>query len=219
MATAEPSTSPVITISRPGRRLAWLLWICVTILGAVIASMVAWWLRSLYPRGPISVQELVAFIIAIETELLIATGQWLVLRRYQVPARWWIPASVAANVAAAFIIVPPIIGVAVAMGGIRPITVDGGLSYGMLSAVASGIVIGTAQALVLRGSGRKLMVAWIAATVLGGVLATVVTNALAWPLFDASARLPILGMIGLLVAVGALAASACQTPVLVRLLR
>src|ERR1700724_1941152 len=113
MAAAQPPISPVISIGPRGRRLAWLLWICVTVLGAVIASLIAWQLRSMNPHS-VSAQQLVAFIVAVETELLISTGQWLVLRRYRVEADWWIPASVAANVAAAFIVAPPIISLAIA---------------------------------------------------------------------------------------------------------
>src|SRR2546423_1915510 len=82
-----------------------------------------------------------------DTQLLISAGQWLVLRRYKVEAYWWIPASLAADVVAAFIIAPPIISLALATGAIRPISVDGGLSYGILSAAVSGLVIASAQSL------------------------------------------------------------------------
>jgi len=220
MAVPEPLMSPVITIGRRGRPPAWLLWICVTILGAVLASLVAWRLRSADPHSA-SAQQVVAFIVAVETELLISAGQWLVLRRYRMEADWWIPASVAANVAAAFIIVPPIISLAIATGAIRPISVDGGLSFGILSAAASGLVIATAQALVLRGSAGKLVWAWIPATMVGGVLAVVVTNALSVVLIDAiiGSGKPFAVLIGVLTAIGALAASVCQSPVMVRLLR
>jgi hypothetical protein len=220
MATAQPSMSPVITVGQRGRRLAWLLWICVTILGAVIASLAAWRLRLLDPHS-VSAQQLVGFIVAVETELLISAGQWLVLRRYRMKADWWIPASVLANVAAALIIVPLIVSLAIATGGIRPISVDGGLSFGILSAAASGLVVATAQALALRGSAGKLVWAWIPATMFGGVFAVVVTNALSLPLIDAiigSGR-PVAVLITVLTAIGALAASACQSPVIVRLVR
>ena len=122
---------------------------------------------------------------------------------------------------AAFIIVPPIVSLALATGLIRQINVDGGLSFGILSAAASGLVIATAQALVLHGSAGKLVWAWIPATMLGGVLAVMVTNALSVPLIDAisGSGLPMAGLIGLLTAVGALVASTCQSPVIVRLLR
>jgi len=75
--------------------------------------------------------------------------------------------------------------------------------------------------LVLRGSAGKLVWAWIPATMVGGVLAVMVTNALSVPLIDAisGSGLPMAGLIGLLTAVGALVASTCQSPVIVRLLR
>jgi hypothetical protein len=220
MATAQPSMSPVITAGHHGPRLTWLLWIGVTVLGAVIASLLAWRLRSLNPHS-LSAQQFVAFIVAVETALLISAGQWLVLRRFKLDAYWWIPASVGADVVAAFIIVPPIISLALATGIIRQINIDGGLSFGILSAAASGLVIATAQALVLRGSAGKLVWAWIPATMVGGVLAVMVTNALWVPLIDAiiGAGLPVGGLIGLLAAVGAVVASACQSPLIARLLR
>lgn len=220
MAAAQPPISPVISIGQRGRRLAWLLWICVTVLGAVIASLIAWQLRSMNPHS-VSAQQLVAFIVAVETELLISTGQWLVLRRYRVEADWWIPASVVANVAAAFIVAPTIISLAIATGGLRPVTTDAGLSYAILSAAVSGLVIGTAQALVVRRSGAQLVWTWIPATMIGGVMAVVVINASSPPLIDAiiGRGLPFSLLIALLTAVGAFLGSACQTPILLRLVR
>ena len=220
MAVSQPSMSPLITIRRRGGWQVWFLWVGVTVVGAVLASLVAWRLRSLNPHS-VSAQQLVAYIVAVETELLISAGQWLVLRRFKVEAYWWIPASLAADVVAAFIIAPPIISLALATGAIRPISVDGGLSYGILSAAVSGLVIASAQSLALRGYAGKLLWAWIPVTVVGSVLAVVVTNALWLPLIDAvwGHGLPVVLLIGILAAIGALVASACQTPILMRLLR
>src|SRR5437879_8158586 len=131
MATAQPSMSPVITAGHHGPRLTWLLWIGVTVLGAVIASLLAWRLRSLNPHS-LSAQQFVAFIVAVETALLISAGQWLMLRRYKLDAYWWIPASVGADVVAAFIIVPPIVSLALAAGSTPPIHVDGCFRFGII---------------------------------------------------------------------------------------
>lgn len=220
MAVPKPSMSPLITIGRRGNKQPWVLWIGITVLGAVIASLLAWQLRSLAPRASVSVQQLIGFIVAVETELIISAGQWLVLRRLKVDAYWWIPASVAANVVAAVIIVPPLITLAVARG-IHPLTAGGALTAGMLSLAASKLVIGTAQALVLREAGGNVAWAWVPASVIGGVLAAVVTNALTLPLIDAviGRGWPGIALIGTLAAVGALVTSACQTPILMRLLR
>lgn len=220
VAVPKPSMSPLITIGRRRDRLPWLLWIGITVLAAVIASLVAWQLRSLMPRGSVSVQQLIGFIVAVETELVISTGQWLVLRHYKVEAYWWIPASVAANVLAAVIIVPPLIALALARG-IHPLTAGGALAAGMLSLGASTLIIGAAQAFVFREVGGKLAWAWVPASVIGGVLAAVVTNALTLPLVDAviGRGWPVVLLIGTLAALGALVTSACQAPILMRLLR
>jgi hypothetical protein len=221
MAISEPSMSPVITVRRRGRRLAWMLWISVTVLGAVITSLVAWQLRSHAPSNSVSSQQIVGVIVAVETQLIISTGQWLVLRHYKMPAHWWIPASVAANVIAGLIVLPPLIGLAVAVGT-PPITrLSGAWTIGMLSLGTSGLVVGTAQAFVLRASVGKLAWAWIAGCVVGGVVAASATSALSVQLIDAvfGLGLPFSVLIGAFAALGALVVSTCQTPVLMRLLR
>src|SRR2546430_8909149 len=129
VAVSQPSMSPLITIRRRGGWQVSLLWVGVTVVGAVLASLVAWRLRSLNPHS-VSAQQLVAYIVAVETELLISAGQWLVLRRFKVEAYWWIPASLAADVVAPFIIAPPILSPAPAPRTIPPLSDDRGPDAG-----------------------------------------------------------------------------------------
>src|SRR5438552_1190799 len=161
MAVSQPSMSPLITIRRRDGWQVAFLWVGVTVVSAVLASLVAWRLRSLDPAGPVWVQQVVAFAVAAETELIISTAQWLVLRSRKLDALWWVPVSVAANVAAAFVIIPPIIGLALAAGMIQPVTADGARSFGMLSLALSGLVVGFAQMFVWRGAAGKATWAWV----------------------------------------------------------
>ncbi len=74
---------------------------------------------------------------------------------------------------------------------------------------------------MLREAGGNLAWAWVPASVIGGVLAAAVTNALSLPLIGAAfgLGLPFTVLIGTVAALGAFVASACQTPILMRLLR
>jgi len=223
MALSQPSMSPLITIRRRDGWQVAFLWVGVTVVGAALASLVAWRLRALDPAGPVWVQQVVAFAVAAETQLIISTAQWLLLRTRKVNARWWVPLSVAANVTAAFVIIPPIIGLALAAGMIQPVTADGARSFGTLSLALSGLVVGIAQMFVWRSAAGKATWAWVwvPSTVIGAVLAGAVTYGLFLQLFGTFLRLGLLvpGLIGLLAAVGAFLSSACQAPVVARLLR
>jgi hypothetical protein len=79
---------------------------------------------------------------------------------------------------------------------------------------AAGLVIGAAQAFVLRASVGNMAWAWIPVTGIGGGLAGAVTSAVSIQL----PGFPALATIGLLSALGALLISASQAPVLHRLL-
>src|SRR2546429_1949929 len=137
MAVSQPSMSPLITIRRRGGWKVSFLWVGVTVVGAVLASLVAWRLRSLNPHS-VSAQQLVAYIVAVQTELLISAGQWLVLRRFKVEAYWWIPASLAADVVAAVIIPPPVLNPALFPGADCPLKGGGGPGSGVPFAAVSG---------------------------------------------------------------------------------
>lgn len=219
MALSQPWMSPVTAIRRPDRRLAWMLWIGVTVLGALIALLLQWEIRTLQAAGSLPAPDLVVYMIAVGTGLIISTGQWLVLRHYNVDAYWWIPASIAANVVAALFVVPLVMVVAIG-AGILLVPTDVA-RFGILSAGASSLTVGTAQALVLRGGWGNLAWLWIPVTVVGAVLAAGVTNLLSPPLIDAIARhgFPVAGAVGLLGATAALLGSACQAPILMRFLR
>jgi len=79
----------------------------------------------------------------------------------------------------------------------------------------AGLVIGAAQAIVLRASVGSTAWVWVPATVIGGGLAGALTSALSSQLIGFS----MFAFISLLAAVGALLISACQAPVVARLLR
>jgi hypothetical protein len=219
MAIPAP-TPPAAAAHHVDRRLIWLAWIGVTLIGSVLASQAGWQLRWIERGGSIQSQQVVIFLSAIIGELILGGGQWLVLWRHKVDAYWWIPASVIGNVVAALLVVPAVTSLALRAGIVQPLNHGGALAFGIVSLATSGVVVGFAQALVFRPLRGGIAWIWIPATVLGGAIAATLTNALSPVIIQA---MPIVAfpddVIGALAAVGALAVSACQAPILVRLLR
>lgn len=221
MATPEPAMHrPVVEIRRSSRWIAWALWIVVSMLGAAIGAIVAWEIRAPFLLGPAPELGLVGSAATLVSAFILAGGQWLVLRHYRVDAFWWVPASMAANVVAAGMVVPGVINLALGRGA-GPVNANSAIVFGAVALATGGLVVGTAQALVLRTSAGKAAWLWIPATVLGGALAGAVTTALSPTLFHAVADhgLPIVALLGAVNAVGGLIRSVCQAPVLARVLR
>jgi len=80
---------------------------------------------------------------------------------------------------------------------------------------AAGLVIGAAQAIVLRASVGDKAWFWVPVTAIGGGLAGALASALSTQLIGLST----FAFISLLAAVGAFMISACQAPVVARLVR
>jgi hypothetical protein len=221
MGTPEPAMHrPVVEIRGPNQRMAWALWIVVSILGAAIGAIVAWAMQSLVVLGAAPEQRLVGSAATLVSAFILAGGQWLVLRHYRFDAFWWVPATVAGNFVAAAIVVPAVINLALPRG-VSPVSADGAVVFGAVALGTGGLVVGTAQALVFRTTAGNFAWLWIPATILGGALAGAVTTALSPTLFQAVVDhgLPIVVLLSAASAVGALLRSVCQAPILARVLR
>jgi hypothetical protein len=210
----------VVEVRGPNQRLAWALWILVSILGAAIGAIVAWEIRSPFLRGPAPEQGLVGSAATLVSALILAGGQWLVLRHYRFDAFWWVPATIAGNLVAAAIVVPGVLSLALGRG-VSPVNANSAFVFGAVALASSGLVVGTAQALVLRTTAGNFAWLWIPATILGGALAGAVTTAVSPTLFQAVVDhgLPIFALLGAANAVGALITSACQAPILASVVR
>ncbi len=216
MALPEPSMSgPPITIGRKSQRLAWALWIAVTVMWAVVGALAAWQVRELAVAGPASLADAFRYVATVLDAVVAAGAQWYVLRRYRLEVYWWVPATVTARLIAAIVVIPSVLGLFVPAAGNGPITLATAVTSGAAALAAAGLVVGTAQALVLRGSGGNIAWAWIPATIAGGALAGALTTALSAQFFG---LVPI-ATIGLVAAAGALLSAASQAPVFLRLVR
>ncbi|TMH55022.1 MAG: hypothetical protein E6H53_17750, partial [Betaproteobacteria bacterium] len=154
MVVPEPSVSgPPIAIRRKSQRLAWALWIAVTLIGAVVGALAAWQVRELAVAGPPSLADAFRYVATVLDGVVAAGAQWFVLRRYRLEVYWWIPASVAARLTAVMVVIPSVLGLFVPPTGTGPITLATAVISGAAALAAAGLVVGTAQAFVLRESG------------------------------------------------------------------
>lgn len=216
MALPDASLSlPTIAIGRKSQRLAWALWIAAAIIGAVVGALSAWEIRQLALGGPVSLIDALRYAATVLDAVVAAGAQWLVLRRFRLEVYWWVPATVTARLIAAIVVIPSVLGLFVPPAGSGPITMATAVISGATALAAAGLVVGTAQALVLRGSGGNIAWAWVPATIAGGALAGALTTALSAQLFG----LPPIATISLVAAAGALLSAASQAPVFLRLVR
>ena len=215
MASAQPLTSgPSISVGLRRHRMAWLLWIGVSVAGSVAGALAAWQVRSLYELGPAFRHLDMGYVATVVNALIFSGGQWFVLQRYKLDAYWWVPATVAANLLTAIIVIPTILNLFVPPSG-TVISHGMAILSGGAALAAAGLVVGMAQALVLRGSAGSIAWAWVAATVAGGALAGAGTSALSAELFG----LTYFMILSAVAAMGAFLAAACQAPVFLRLIR
>jgi hypothetical protein len=213
MGTPEPAMHrSVIEIRGPNQRTAWALWIVVSVIGGVLAALAAWQVRSLFIWGPAYMSQDSRYVGTVVEALILGGAQWLVLRRYRLAVDWWVPVLVAANLLNVIVVIPSILHLVDGAGAISQSTamIGGASALG-----AAGLVVGTGQALVLRGSAGNLAWAWVPATIIGGAFAGAVTTALSVQLFGLSYVV----FLSALTATGALLTAASQAPVLLRLLR
>ena len=193
-----------------------MLWIAVSILGAVISALVVWRIRLLVLGGGDFVASALRYLATIAGGIILSGAQWLLLRRYTLDVYWWVPATVAAGLVSGIIVIPAILGLfSVPAGSV--ITPATAMLSSALALAASGLITGTAQSLVLRGSVGNIALAWIPATTIGNALAGAATSAVSQQLFGLA--LPAAVDLSVLAATGALLVAASQAPVLLRLLR
>jgi hypothetical protein len=205
---------PIVEVRGRNQRLAWALWIIVTVIGAVVGALAAWQVRRLALDGSVSLVEALRYVATILDAGVAAGAQWYVLRRYHLEVYWWVPATVSARLVVVIIVIPSVIGLFVRPGG-TDITLSTAVISGAAALAAAGLVVGAAQAVVLRNSGGNIAWAWVPATAVGGALAGAVTSAISVQLFG----LPFVEILSVVTATGALLTAASQAPVLLRLLR
>jgi hypothetical protein len=203
---------PAVELRGPSHRMAWALWIIGSVIGAVLAALVAWQIRTFFISGPAFISQDARYAATVVEALIFGGAQWLVWRRYRFELDWWVPVSVAANLLNAIVVIPTVLRFAEGTGMISP---PAAMIAGASALAAAGLVVGTAQALVLRSPAGNMAWAWVPATVIGGAFAGALTTALSVQLFG----LPYVTIISLVTATGALLTAASQAPVLLRLLR
>lgn len=213
MGTPEPAMHrPVVEIRGPNQRMAWALWIVVSVIGGVLAALAAWQIRTFFILGPASIRQDARYVGTVVEALILGGGQWLVLRRYRLAVDWWVPVLVAADLLNISVVIPSMLHLVDGAGVISQATAMIG---GASALAAAGLVVGTGQALVLRGSAGNLAWAWVPATIIGGAFAGGVTTALSVQLFGLSYVV----FLSALTASGALLTAASQAPVIQRVLR
>jgi hypothetical protein len=205
---------PVVEIRGPRQRLAWALWIAVTVIGAVIGALAAWQLRRLAIGGSPSLLDALRYVATVLDAVVASGAQWYIIRRYGLEVYWWVPATVSARLVAVIIVIPSVIGLFVHPGGTN-ITLTTAVISGAAALAATGFVVGAAQAVVLRSSSGNIAWAWVPATIVGGAFAGAATSAISVQLFG----LPYVVVLSVVTATGALLTAASQAPVLLRILR
>jgi hypothetical protein len=205
---------PIVEVRGPNQRLAWALWVIVTVIGAVVGALAAWQLRRLALNGSPSVLDALRYVATVLDAVVASGAQWYLLRRYRLKVYWWVPATVSARLVAMIVVIPTVIGLFVRPGG-TDITLTTAVISGAAALAAVGFVVGAAQSVVLRSSGGNIAWAWVPATIVGGALAGAVTSAISVQLFGLQYVL----ILSVVTATGSLLTAASQAPVLLRLLR
>ena len=215
MATPEQAMHrPTVEVRGPNQRLAWALWIAVTVIGAVVGALAAWQLRRLALNGSPSLLDALRYAATVLDAVVASGAQWYLLRRYRLEVYWWVPATVSATLVAVIVVVPTVIGLFVRPGG-TDLTLTTAVISGAAGLAAAGFVLGAAQAIVLRSSTGNIAWAWVPATIVGGAFAGAVTSAISVQMFG----LPYVEILSVVTATGALLTAVSQAPVLLRLLR
>lgn len=121
--------------------------------------------------------------------------------------------TVIAELLTAIVVIPSVLRHAVdPLASVQP---SDPVIAGGAALAAAGLVIGAAQAIVLRASVGDKAWFWVPVTAIGGGLAGALASALSTQLIGLST----FAFISLLAAVGAFMISACQAPVVARLVR
>ena len=78
MATPEQAIQrPAVAVRRSNQRLAWALWIIVTVIGAVVGALAAWQLRRLALNGSPSLLEALRYAATVLDAVVASGAQWL----------------------------------------------------------------------------------------------------------------------------------------------
>ena len=210
MVSPEPAAVHSITVGPARRQPVAPFWIAVSVIAAVVGSLAAWQIRSL---GQASGGQEFAFLATIVSAIIASGGQWLLLRRGRLDVYWWVPATVAADLIAAVVIAPSMLNLLISRSTVP--SAGTAIFVGAIVLGAWGLVVGVAQALVLRRNTGQLAWIWIIATVLGGVLSGVFSTAFSSSLLT----LPGVLAISVASALSSFLTSASQTPILARMLR
>jgi hypothetical protein len=216
MATAQPLMSgPLVSVGSRSRRTASMLWIAVSVAGSVAGALAAWQVRSLYEHGPAILHDDLGYIATVVNALIFSGGQWFVLQRHKLDVAWWVPATVVGNLLNAMVVIPSTLHLFVNSTTIGPTSLETAVVAGAAALGAAGLVVGGAQAMVLRASRGNVVWVWVLATAVGGALSGAITTALSAQLFGLTAVVTI----SLVATVGAFLTAACQAPVFLRLSR
>lgn len=211
-AAEQPMQRQVFEVRRPSQRMAWALWIVVSVIGGVLAALAAWQIRTVFIQGPAYIRQDARYVGTVIEALILGGAQWLILRRYRLQVDWWVPVLVAADLLNVMVVIPSMLRLIDGAGVISPGTAMIG---GASASAAAGLVVGSGQALVLRGSAGNVAWAWVPATIIGRGFAGAATTAISVQLFGLSYVV----FLSVLTATGALLTAASQAPVLLRLLR
>ena len=206
------------------RQAVWFWWIVVSTIATFVAALLQWRIRTILFSGPDFIvahslgydflaQDL-GYVATVIGALVVSGAQWLLLRRYRLAVGWWMPVTVVAAMLDAALLIPSVLRIVQGLAGNPTVpTLNVIVAAGGAALAASGLLVGTAQWFVLRGSRRTVAIGWIPATVVGGVLAGGITTAI-----GSNVRsLPPVLVLSALAALGALLLAAVQAPILRRL--
>lgn len=213
-----------VASSSGARQAVWFWWIVVSTIATVVAALLQWRIRTIFLSGPDFIvahylgydflaQDL-GYVATVIGAIIVSGAQWLLLRRYRVAVDWWMPVTVVAGTLDAVVLVPSVLRAVQGLAGnpavptLNIVVAAGGAALG-----ASGLVVGIAQWLVLRGNGRTVAIGWIPATVLGGVMAGSITTVIS----SHVRSFPPVLVLSALAGVGALLLAAVQGAILRRL--
>ena len=159
--------------------MAWASWVVVSVIGGVLGALVAWRVRALLTvPAPAFVGDVLRYIATIVSATIAAGAQWLLLRRYRLDVYWWVPATVIAELLTAIVVIPSVLRHAVdPLASVQP---SDPVIAGGAALAAAGLVIGAAQAIVLRASVGDKAWFWVPVTAIGGGLAGAPRSA-DWP--------------------------------------
>lgn len=179
--------------------------------GAVAAALAAWRVRTLFIGGPEFLGRILGYMATVVGAIAISGAQWLLLRRYRLPVDWWVPATVTASLLSAVVLIPNVLGAVLGQAdGPGGPDLSVAVMAGGAALAGAGLLVGSAQWLVLRGPRRSAALAWIPASVIGGALAGSITTLIGSHLVG----LPLLLFLGVPAAVGSLLQAGVQGPVL-----